>query len=240
MTNGLKFGLGAIALSVLLASWSGFRLYQELNKRKSEDPLVWEADITVLEKTAQTPSLTENAVVFVGSSSIRFWDTLREDMSPIAVIQQGFGGAKLNDLVHYADRLVNVYKPNAVVVFAGSNDLTPGDTKPPKQLLASYQEFVARVRAEDPKLLIYYIAITPSPRRWEVWHIAQAANALIEEYINKTPGLFYIDTGPALMGDDGKPDKANYKFDNVHLSDQGYRKWTSIIRPHLLKALLQF
>lgn len=237
MTKGLKYGLGVIALVVLVASWSGFRLYQELNKRWSEDPLVWEADISALEKTTQTTPDLENTVVFVGSSSIRFWDTLTKDMAPITVIRQGFGGAKLNDLVHYAERIVTNYQPSAVVVFAGSNDLTPGDTKPPEQLLASYQEFVARVRAENPGLLIYYIAITPSPRRWEVWRIAQAANALIEEYINNTPGLFYLDTGPALMGDDGLPDTDNYLFDKVHLSEEGYKKWTSIIRPRLIEDL---
>ena len=236
MAKGLRYSLGVIALVILLASWSGFRLYQEVNKVKSEDPLAWEADITALEKTTQATPLPENSVVFVGSSSIRFWDTLAKDMAPITVIRQGFGGAKLNDLVHYAERVVTNYQPSAVVVFAGSNDLTPGETKSPEQLLASYQEFVARVRAENPGLLIYYIAITPSPRRWEVWHIAQAANALIEEYINNTPRLFYIDTGPALMGDDGMLDADNYLFDKVNLSEEGYKKWTAIIRPRLLEG----
>ena len=111
------------------------------------------------------------SVVFIGSSSIRLWPNLEQDMAPIPVIQHGFGGAKLDAVVHYADRLVSAYQPRAVVVFAGTNDIDPAASKAPEVLLASYQAFVARVRAKQPDVPIFYIAITPSPRRWS----AQAA-----------------------------------------------------------------
>ena len=239
MSKKLKYLVGLLTVILLAVSWPGFRLYQELNKRWSEDPLVWEADIAAFDTLAQVTPPPENAVVFVGSSSIRLWDSLIQDMAPIPVIQRGFGGAKLNDVVHYADRLVNAYRPAAVVIFAGSNDLTPGDVKTPEQLLYSYQQFVAKVRVDNPELPIYYIAIAPSPRRWEMWPNVQAVNALIENYSQRTPALFYIDTGPALMDAEGKPDTDNYAFDKQHLSDKGYRQWTSIIRARLLEGLPQ-
>lgn len=239
MSKKLKFVFGLLIVILLAVSWPGFRLYQELGKRGSEDPLIWEADIAALEASAQASPPPESAVVFVGSSSIRLWDSLIQDMAPIPVIQRGFGGAKLNDVVYYADRLVNVYQPAAVVIFAGTNDITPGEIKTPEQLLNSYQQFVASVRADNPELPIYYIAITPSPMRWEVWPNAQAANAIINDYSQRTPGLFYIDTGPALMDANGKPDTVNYAFDTLHLSEKGYSVWTNIIRSRLLKDFPQ-
>lgn len=237
MTAKLKWSLGLLAIVLLVPSWLGFRVYQEIGKRNSEDPLVWDKDIVAFEAAAEVAPPPENAVVFVGSSSIRLWDSLVEDMAPIPVIQRGFGGAKLNDLVHYAERLVNVYQPAAVVVFAGSNDITPVSVKTPKQLLASYQEFIAIVRAHHAKLPVYYIAITPSPRRWQVWPNARAVNVAIEEYCNSSPGLFFIDTGQALMNAQGEPEKENYMFDGQHLSEQGYSVWASIIRARLLADL---
>lgn len=231
--------IGLLGVVLLAAGCAGLRIYQEIGKRNSEDPLVWEADIAAFEAEARRRPPPADAVVFVGSSSIRLWDSLADDMAPIPVIQRGFGGAKLNDTVYYADRLVNAYQPAGVVVFAGSNDMTPGDTKPPQQLLESYQQFVARVRADKPDLPIYYIGITPSPRRWDIWPQAKAVNAAIEEYSLRTPGLFYIETGHALMNSQGKPDAENYMFDGLHLSDQGYRVWTSIIRPRLLQGFPQ-
>jgi hypothetical protein len=91
----------------------------------------------------------------------------------------------------------------------------------------------------NPQLPIYYIAITPSPMRWEVWPNARATNAIIADYSQRTPRLFYIDTGPALMDPDGEPDGDNYAFDTLHLSDKGYSLWTSIIRTRLLKDFPQ-
>lgn len=239
MATTLKYLAVALVFVLLAVSWPSFRLYQELNKSWSEDPLVWEADIEAFEVSAQKPH-PENAIVFVGSSSIRLWGSLAEDMAPIPVIQRGFGGAKLNDVVHYAERLVSVYQPTAVVIFAGTNDISSRSIKTPQQLLNSYQQFVTKVRADSPELPIYYIAITPSPMRWQVWPNAQAVNAVIESYSQRTPGLFYIDTGPALMDAEGKPDVDNYAFDTLHLSDKGYSQWTAIIRPRLLKDFPQY
>lgn len=239
MRKFLKYLAGLLILVLLVVGWLGFRINQEIGKRNSEDPLVWEADIIALEERTQKLSPPENAIVFVGSSSIRLWNGLIDAMAPIPVIQQGFGGAKLHDLVYYADRLVNIYQPKAVVVFAGSNDITPGAVKSPEQILKRYQQFVAKVRATHSELPIYYIAITPTPKRWEVWPDAQAANAVLQEYSERTAGLFYIDTGPSLMDSTGMPDLENYSFDKGHLSDKGYSVWTSIVRPRLLKDFPQ-
>ena len=157
-------------------------------------------------------------MVFIGSSSIRLWSTLADDMAPLPVIQHGFGGSKLNDIVHYADRLVNVYQPRAVVVFAGTNDIVPSASKAPEVLLASYQEFVRKIRSDQPSLPIFYIGITPSPLRWSVWPIAQAANQLIENWSDRDPNLHFIDTSGALMGNNARPNAENYVFDGLHLS----------------------
>ena len=222
---------------VLALSWPAWQLYEEIQKAQSEDPLVWEDAIIALESSTGGRVRDGQEVVFVGSSSIRLWDSLAEDMSPLTVIQHGFGGAKLNDLVHYARRLVNAWQPRAVVVFAGTNDISPGATKSPQQLLESYQAFVATVRADQPDVPIFYIGITPSPLRWEVWPVAQATNALIEQWSDENPNLYFIDTSAALMGRDGEPDPDNYRLDGLHLTEQGYRVWRDIIRERLLDEI---
>ncbi|MEM1110978.1 MAG: GDSL-type esterase/lipase family protein [Pseudomonadota bacterium] len=219
---------------VLLLSWPAYILYGELQKVQSDDPQVWEEDIRAFEALDATGQNPEQAVVFVGSSSIRFWASLAEDMAPVPVINRGFGGAKLNDVAHYARRLVSVHDPLAVVVFAGTNDIQPGNTKSPETLFASYRALVDTLRSDDDALPIYFIAITPSPLRWDVWPVALETNQLINDYAAAADGLYVIDTGSALLGDDGQPDPDNYRFDGLHLSDQGYAIWTRLIRPHVL------
>lgn len=226
-----------LAIAALAISWPAYYLYQEITKSASEDPLVWEDNIAALE--AKTVGLypAGEAVVFIGSSSIRLWGTIEKDMAPLPVIQHGFGGAKLNDIVYYAERLVNAYQPRAVVVFAGTNDIDPAASKPPEVLLASYQDFVARVRKDNASLPVFYIGITPSLLRWSVWSIAQDANSLISDWVDSDPNLYFIDTSAGLMGDDGQPAKDHYVIDGLHLSAKGYQVWTEIIRQRLLQAL---
>ena len=156
---------------------------------------------------------------------------------PHSGIQHGFGGAKLNDVVHYAERLVNAYQPRAFVVFAGTNDIEPAASKSPQVLLASYQAFVGKVRVNQPDLPIFYIGITPSPRRWSVWPIARSTNRLIEVWSGADPNLYFIDTSNDLLGSDGEPDEDNYLFDGLHLSKRGYRIWREIIRKRLRDEL---
>ena len=230
----MKKSLLVASFLLVVLAWPASRLYYEWSKSASEDPLVWERDIAAFEVEDSKSNNSANPVVFVGSSSIRFWDSLVEDMAPIPVLQRGFGGAKLNDVVHYAERLVNVHKPSAVVIFAGSNDIHPGSSKSPEVLLDSYQQFVEKVRLEQSNLPIYYIAITPSNLRLEVWPIAQKTNKLISDYSAKDKNLYVIETGEALIGNNGKPNPKNYRFDQLHLSDKGYAIWARLVKPYLL------
>lgn len=237
MKKALKIIAILVALLVLALSWPAYKIYGELSKARSEDPLVWQEDIQALEDSTRDLYGAGEAVVFIGSSSIRLWSSLEQDMAPIPVIQHGFGGAKLNDLVYYAQRLVNAYRPRAVVVFAGTNDIDPAASKSPGVLLASYQEFIGRIRADQPKLPVFYIGITPSVLRWDVWSIARETNELIRQWSGGEENLFFIDTSSALLGNNGEPDPDNYVFDGLHLSARGYAIWTDFIKPPLLAEL---
>ncbi|MEH6571395.1 MAG: GDSL-type esterase/lipase family protein [Halioglobus sp.] len=220
----------ALAIMVVLGVWPAVKIYAELSKSASEDPQVWEEDIQALEERhADGPG----AILFMGSSSIRLWGTLAQDMQPMTVVNRGFGGAKIADTVFYASRLVDIEQPSAIVIFVGTNDIHPGATKKPAVVLASYQELVLRITTSHGALPIYYIAITPSLMRWDVWPIANEANKMIESYSDTVPNLHFIDTGDALMKNDA-PNKDYYVIDGLHLNKNGYRLWTQIIRPRLL------
>jgi hypothetical protein len=198
-------------------------------------PGYWEDEVRALELAAQQVPPPNNAVLFIGSSSIRLWSTLAEDMAPIPVIKHGFGGSKLPDLVFNAKRLVNPWHPAAVVVFAGANDLLATPPAEPAALLASYQLFVSKVRGALRDVPVYYIAITPAPNRMQLWPRIQATNQLIQAYTETDEQLYFIDTGPALMNGSGVPDAKYYLDDNMHFNAQGYGVWRELIRDQLLQ-----
>ena len=206
----------------------------------SDDPRSWESAIVDFETMDRDSPPPQEAVVFVGSSSIRNWETLAEDMAPLPVIQRGFGGAKIDDIVYYVDRIVTVYNPKAVVLFAGSNDLI-GHTndKTPEEILASYVTFSSIVHSALPETQIYYIAISPTGRRWEQWPNIQRTNDLIREYTHLDSRLSFIDTTDVLLNENGVPNEELFWSDQLHLSEAGYDAWTSVIRPVLHRDLLR-
>ena len=227
-----------IAVPILLLVYGGYNLYQDIVKSKSEDPLVWVADILALEEQLLIEPAKDGSILFIGSSSIRFWDSIAQDMKPFDVVQRGFGGSKLLDVVHYADRLLEIgAQPAAIGVFVGTNDVHPGAAKDPALLLQRYQEFIKIVRNKYSDTPVYYIAITPSEMRWEVWDVAQHTNRLISDYSNTQDKLFVIDVGASLLGSDGKPDSDLYRLDGLHLNEKGYTHWSKAILSRLLADL---
>lgn len=232
MRKLFKILLGAALAVVLLFA---FVQHQVARWYAEENPNLWLPQIWAFEAADRKNGYPGNAVVFVGSSSIRFWDSLAADMAPVPVIRRGFGGSRLAAATHYAPRIVTKYEPAAVVLFSGTNDITPERSKTAREMLALYVDFVERVHALQPGVPIYYIAITPSPKRWSVWEVARDANRLITAFAAANPLLQVIDTSVVLLGDDGRPRPEMYREDRLHLSAAGYRAWTAAIRPHLLR-----
>ncbi|WP_313999604.1 GDSL-type esterase/lipase family protein [uncultured Paenibacillus sp.] len=178
-------------------------------------------------------------VVFTGSSSIAAWTTLAADMAPLKVVNHGFGGATVSDVTRYADRIVAPFKPKAVVVFAGTNDINgiPGKTHTAGRVFRDVTVLFDKIRSRLPRVPIYYISITPTELRWRVWPEARQANARIQAFCRKHEGLHFIDITPHVMNEKGKPNNTLYKADRLHPNRSGYKVWTSAIRPVLLRDL---
>ena len=146
-------------------------------------------------------------------------------MAPLPVVNRGFGGAMIDDVVRYADRIVVPYHPAAVVLFAGTNDISGARPASAEYVAERFDAFVARVRLALPEALIFYVAITPSRARWSLWPVVMEANRFIEARVRADARLRFIDLGRFLLGPDGTPAPEFYRSDGLHPSKSGYRIW---------------
>lgn len=215
----------------------GFDNISGIFKFLSNDPAVWEADIRKFEAQDRLKPPPDKVIVFAGSSSITFWSTLEQDMAPLPVINRGFGGSRINEVVFYADRIVIPYRPRAVVLFAGTNDISGSKPKTAQEILEGYQAFVHKVHSALPAAIIYYISITPTPSRWKLWPIAAEANRLIKACSESDRRLRFIDLTHVILDPDGKPDRSLYRFDRLHPNKKCYALWTATIKPVLLSEI---
>lgn len=191
----------------------------------------YEAEVAAFEASDRTSPPPPGGIVFVGSSSIRYWDLPRA-FPDLPVINRGLAGSQLADAVRYADRIVIPYKPRTVVLYAGDNDIDGGATS--EGVAVQFERLVRVLRARLPDVRIVYIGIKPSLLRWDVIERIRLANALIRAYAAHDDGVAFVDVDQAMLGWDERPRRALFVADGLHLSAEGYQLWTTLLRPLLV------
>ena len=196
-----------------------------------ENPTRWAKQMAAFAAQELKAPPVKGGVVFVGSSSIRLWESLVADMAPVPVVHRGFGGSKLFDAIYYSEQLVSVHEPSLVVIFSGTNDIAGKNAKSAVEVRDLFQHLVERLRWADKDLTICHIAITPTLAREEHIPTVHKANRLIRAYCNTDPHLEFIDPSVDLLDATGRPDSQWFQKDLLHLNKRGYEIWTRHIRP---------
>jgi len=132
-----------LIIGFVLCVGFGFSWY--MAKPKNDDAF-FERAILAFEKSDKQAFPKPGGIVFIGSSSIRSWKTLANDMAPLPIISRGFGGAHMSHVLYNFDRIITPYNPEAVVVFVGGNDIGAG--KSVQRLISDYQTFIEKFRKE--------------------------------------------------------------------------------------------
>jgi lysophospholipase L1-like esterase len=194
-------------------------------------PDAWTADIDAFTTADAAHPPPHDAVLFIGSSSIRFWTTLAEDFPGVTVINRGFGGSELADSVFYADRIVVPYHPRAVVLYAGDNDIGAG--KSPEQVAADFAAFREKIHAALPATRILYLSIKLSPARAKFKDAMVRANQLIAADCAQHDNCTFVDVTTPMLDDSGNPRPELFASDLLHMLPAGYAIWTKVLAPLL-------
>lgn len=195
----------------------------------------YEPEIVAFERADTASPPPPGQVLFIGSSSIRMWESLTVDMRPMPVLNRGFGGSKTGEVLAVFDRIVLPYQPSIIVYYCGDNDLGTDNT----DSQAAAEGFIAfdrRARAAWPDVRVFYIAIKPSIARWNNWSAMMRANELVRSYCDRTSSATYLDTATPTLMPDGTPDRMIFEEDGLHLNEKGYSIWTAVIRGPVLEA----
>ena len=193
----------------------------------------WEKEIRAFEAADKIQPPPRDAVLFIGSSSIRRWTNVAQAFPGHTVLNRGFGGSHLSDSVAFADRIVIPYRPSLVLLYAGDNDIAAG--KSPERILADFKAFVGRIHSALPATRIAYIAIKPCPAREKYLDRVQATNRLIRDATATDDRLLFVDVFTPMLTKEGRPRADLCIQDGLHPNAKGYALWASLLRPILDK-----
>lgn len=201
----------------------------------------WEEDIARFEEADRAAPPGAGAVVFLGASNIRMWETLAGDFPGLEVVNRGVGGCKLTELAGFAPRLLAAAKPGVVVISAGSNDVHGGADA--EAVLAAWREVVAGIRREHPTVPILVMGILPAKSRWGERETQTTANGLIRDAIAAAGGVIeggpveYLDVWGDFLGPEGTPDPEAFLDDDLHPSVLGNARRAARMRPVIDRLL---
>ena len=172
------------------------------------------------------------ALLAVGSSSMRYWKTIEEDLAPLTIVHRGFGGSRMRDVVLFQD-FFERYKPKRILVYEGDNDLAGHWTEVDRDFIRPSLRFIEYVREHLPETEIYFLSIKPSPARKNATERFEAANSWLRETAAGDPKLHYIDIYNPMLRPDGEVEPSLFKKDRLHMNEKGYKIWTEVVREAL-------
>jgi lysophospholipase L1-like esterase len=197
----------------------------------------YEEEVRALERAHTENPPPARATVFYGSSSLRLWTTLAEDLAPWPVLNQAFGGSTLAACVHFFARLVPPCAPGSLLIYAGDNDL--GDGQPAEAVVASLHALLNQIDTTLGPIPVAFMAIKPSPARWELRRAIGQVNDAARQMLMARPCGQFIDMYHPMLDRDGQPVTALFADDGLHLSPEGYQLWTDILRSYRFPLLLR-
>lgn len=176
------------------------------------------------------------ATLFVGSSTIVMWSTLKQDFPTRTVINRGFGGSTLWEVDDYFSRVVAPYHPAQIVIYAGENDIASNPPRTPQQVYADFETFMALKDQALGSTPVWFISLKPTKLRWSLREQMTEVNGKVRALAAQRRDLGFIDVAPAMLNADGSP-KDIYRADGLHMTPEGYELWAPLVNRALDKGL---
>ena len=196
-------------------------------------PPFWN-DIVAFKKLDSVQPPPVHPILFVGSSSFTKWKDMNQYFPGYTVVNRGFGGSTLLDLIRYAYDIILPYHPKQVLIYCGENDLAYSDSVTAADVVKRFKTLFGVIRLNLPETIINYVSIKPSPRRQNIRDKVIETNKEIKLFLKKQRNAGYIDVLSPMLDAAGNPKEYYFLEDSLHMKPEGYALWGEIILPYLV------
>ncbi len=185
-------------------------------------------------------SESRGSIVLAGSSSIARWQTAVSAFRPYEALNMGIYNSTVEDWMGWYQGLITAYKPSAVVLYIGSNDIRNGNNGISGAVNAANTiNLIIRMLQKLPtETQIFYISLIPCRARPGAWEEIQKSNRIMEWYCGEHPRVTYIDLRSSFVTSSGKPRSSLFLKDRMHPNHEGFKIWNKTVVP-VVKSKLE-
>ena len=199
-----------------------------------QTPAFW-SDIQNFKKQDSVQAPPQHAILFVGSSSFTKWTDVQNYFPGYKIINRGFGGSSLTDVIRYENDVIFKYDPKQIVIYCGENDIAGSSEVTSQIVFERFEQLFRDIRTKYPKIPIIYISMKPSPSRWDMRTKMMEGNKLIEKFLKMQKKTVFVNVWNSMLGADGKPKPDIFIEDKLHMNAKGYAIWQEKLQPLLIK-----
>ncbi|MBN8857363.1 MAG: hypothetical protein J0H29_03180 [Sphingobacteriales bacterium] len=175
----------------------------------------------------------KKSILFIGSSSFTKWKDVQDYFPSHRIINRGFGGSTLPDLIRYTDDIVFPYKPKQIVIYCGENDIASSDTISAETVANRFIVLFNKIRSRYRKIPVVYISMKPSPSRERFFPKMIAANNAIQQFLSTKKRTVFVNVYHLMLNGESQPMKEIYLDDMLHMNSKGYLIWQKALEPYL-------
>jgi len=183
-------------------------------------------------------ALAPDPILFVGSSSIVFWETA-QSFPGYPVINRGFGGASLPEVIHYYDDVIGKHAPSIMVVYC---DIDVENGKSPEFSVDAFRKLVDRVDEDFPEVEIIFLSMKPTLiddyLGKDIRKNKIITNELLAEYSANKENLHYVDISEVMFADETRLKDEIFLGDGMHLNQLGYDLWDPIVKAKIDQIMI--
>jgi lysophospholipase L1-like esterase len=197
----------------------------------AQDP--FENEIKEFQREDSISPPPKKAILFIGSSSFRMWEKVKDDFPKHTIINRGFGGSSLEDVFRYKEQIIYPYEPAQVVIYCGENDVASGVSG--EQAFERFRKLFLDLRSRLPNSSIVFVSMKPSPSRKAFFKEVEKGNTMIKNFLVKQKLTHFVDVFKPMLDQKGKPKGELFLADSLHMNEKGYAIWKKAIEPVLKK-----
>lgn len=191
----------------------------------------FQEEVNNLTERIEKAGWERGSILFTGSSSVRFWQSLDKDFPDQKIINTGFGGSQASDLIAYLPQLVLNYSPSKIFIYEGDNDLWA--KKEVAEIMGDLDHIVTWIKKEIPTAEIYLISAKPSPSRWDLKSSYLALNSSMMQYATSMDGVNFVNVWDIMLDETGLPKADIFISDELHMNAEGYALWKEVFKPYV-------